>query len=176
MEPLSAFDAALSNALRIKQGKQRLAGGALLGLGVVLLVGLIASGLSQVASAGGVLIIVGLVVLFQSTQTGPLGSLRGGTPEHWLPSKSHGVVAVKGDQLLGGGFSATLDRHSRIRVSSVSYDETAHGVLVQLISVVPDRNGGEREVHSRELVLLDASVTADRGFAFAKKMLELSER
>lgn len=116
------------------------------------------------------------VVLTGSPGTKALISLRGATPEHWLPSSSHGVLVVTAEHLVGGGLPRTeLNRHARCRVTSTSYDEAAHALTVDVTRVVQTRDG-EREDLKRSTLKLDPSVTPDRAYAFARHVLELSQR
>lgn len=175
MEPLSSFDAALSAAIGVQQRRKLVVGVALLSVGLVGVTVTFLVGVARFGGLGVVAAIAGLVLLVASRHEGALGALRGGTPEHWLPSKSHGVLLLKGDVLVSGTFNAPLDKHGLFRVASVSYDEAAHGILVQVLRTVNTQDG-EREVLTRELVLLDAAVTPERGFAFARMLLELTQR
>jgi len=102
--------------------------------------------------------------------------LRGAQPEQWLPSPSHGVLVVTPEHLVGGGLPrAELNRHARCRVTSISFDEEAHALTVDVTNVVQTRDG-EREVLKRAVVALDRSVPGERAYAFARNVLGLSQR
>ena len=125
------------------------------------------------------LVVIGVLwflALTGTPGTRALMSLRGATPEQWLPSPSHGVVVATAEHLLGGGLArAELNRHARCRVTSVSFDEAAHALTVDLTNIVQTRDG-EREELKRSVVELDRAVTPERAYAFAKHVLGLSQR
>jgi hypothetical protein len=70
---------------------------------------------------------------------------------------------------------AELNRHAGCRVTSISFDEAAHALTVDVTRIVRTRDG-EREDLTRSVVALDRSVPPDRAYAFAKSVLGLSQR
>ena len=98
------------------------------------------------------------------------------TPGQWLPSASHGIEVVTREHLLAGGMKrAELNRHAMSRVVSISFDEVAHALTVDVIRLVQTRDG-EMEKPQRELVKLVPEVSPERAFGFAKHVLGLSQR
>lgn len=125
---------------------------------------------------GVVIALLSLLFAFGGTAASrQLESLRGGQPEHWLPSPSHGVVVLVGDHLIAGAYRGELNRHARERVVSVSFDEEAHALTVDLIKVVKDRDG-EREEQRRTVAKIDPAISTHECFVFTKHLLELSQR
>jgi hypothetical protein len=119
--------------------------------------------------------LLSVLYAFGSTAaTRTLESLRGSTPEHWLPSSSHGVVVLAGNVLIAGAHKAALDRHARERIVSISFDEDSHALTIDLIKVVK-HDGGEREDQRRTVAKIDPSISTHEGLAFAKRVLDLSQ-
>lgn len=117
------------------------------------------------------------VAIAGTATTKALSRLRGAQPgEAWLPSPSHGLLVATSEVLVGGGLApAELNRHARRRITSISYDEPAHQLTVDVTAIVQTRDG-EREELDRSRVKLDSAVTPERGYAFAKHVLGLSQR
>ena len=172
------FSAALEQAIATSNQKSfRMAGAVTAGcvaVGVALFFGThsVFGGLPMLVAIGA----LWFVALTGTPATKALTRLRGAQPEHWLPSPSHGVLVVSGEHLVGGGLPrAELNRHARCRVTSVSFDEEAHALTVDVTNTVQTRDG-EREVLDRSVVALDRSVPAERAYALSKTVLGLSQR
>lgn len=170
-----SFDEALEKAIASTRRAAVRNGVLLIGAGLVVGVGIALSSPLPFYGVvfGGVLIGLGVMNLLKQPQE--LTKLRGATPATWVPSPSHGVLVVAGNRLLAAGLAVDLDRHATYRVSSVSYDETAHALQVQTFRIVQTRDG-EREVVAREFIKLERSLEATKAYALAKELLALSLR
>lgn len=168
------FERALDAALVTERARARMKGA------VAIVTGLVGAGILLVVHQPIYAVVVGLVIVGQGvflllSSSSALAKLRGGLPDFWFPSPSHGVVVVAGNRLISSGISVELDRHAMHRVSSVSYDEAAHALKVQTLRIVQTRDG-EREEHTTEVLLLDREISQERGYALARELLALSLR
>ncbi|MBL8923320.1 MAG: hypothetical protein JNJ54_30995 [Myxococcaceae bacterium] len=106
----------------------------------------------------------------------PYEQFRRKPPELWAHSPSHGLLVADQGWLLLGDASYAFDRHAPERVTSVSYDEAAHTLIVHAVRLVQMSDGGTREAIVRELVRLDASLKPEAALALAGQLLERAAR
>lgn len=171
------FAAALEEAIALSR-KRALRLAVASTVGAVVLGAVLVLALNKQAPVLLMAVLIALVwvpVLYGTPTSRTMQRLRGAAPASWLPSPSHGVVALQGDHLVAGGLPvSTLDRHAERRISSVSYDEAQHALTVFIQREINDGNGSNREATSRHAIRLAAGVSQAQAYAFAKQALGLT--
>lgn len=106
----------------------------------------------------------------------PFEKFKTRAPELWVPSPSHGLLLVDGDWVMAGATWAPLDRHANDRVTSVSYDEAGHALILQTVRAEWRDGNKVAEQHSRAVVALEAAYTAEQARALARTLGERAAR
>ncbi len=175
--PAQTFDAALQQALALTTRRRIAAAGAATALVVVFFVVVLATTKSLIVAAQALLFLppIWYLALNGGKTVRKLKQLKGGQPQHWLPSTSHGVLVLDDTAVVGGGLYGALDRHAETSVASVAYDEARHVITVDVRHTSSTSDG----MHTRQehtTVHFDEQVSPAQAEAFAKLARERSAR
>lgn len=172
-----SFDAALARALQITTRRRNTAAAAASVL-VLIFFGVVFATTKNPLIAAQTLIplpVIWFIALNGGQTARALRRLRGGQPQHWLPSSSHGVLVIGERELVAGGVYGALDRHAESRVESVAYDEARHVITVDLHFTAATADGEDHR-QQRATVHFDEQVTKEQAAAFAAAARERATR